>query len=395
MTRSKPRTRRFTYAITLVVTVAFVGAAIAAAPWTTEGSGKTAAKSGKLDPLGVTAATPTEELYPGQTAGAGLTITNPNKAAMVVTSIIGDGPIVSSSAACNAAGHGVTFANQTGSWSVAKESSLAVSLPNAVAMSLESANECQSATFEIPIKVLAAVTNAGQNPESTTTTTAPAGPASTTWVFANPSEDLGVAFIGGGAARDLSVTNNTGVTLNYVYQTVRQGAEDNFHASSPATNSCLSGPIAPGATCRITAVFHPRSFGTKTGVLELVSNSSAAGIARVELRGEGQTPPRFTYAGSGAFAQQAVGTTSSPQVFTITNQGQYTAPAPTVRIEGSNPGDFAVAENNCTGPLAWGASCTISVVFTPTATGQRSGALYAFSTTSAAYIYAGLNGTGV
>lgn len=71
------------------------------------------------------------------------------------------------------------------------------------------------------------------------------------------------------------------------------------------------------------------------------------------------------------FGDQAVGTTSAPQVITITataDSGTFTITSVTTS------GDFAQT-NDCTAPLTVGTSCTISVTFTPTATGLRTGSL--------------------
>jgi hypothetical protein len=70
------------------------------------------------------------------------------------------------------------------------------------------------------------------------------------------------------------------------------------------------------------------------------------------------------------FAAQDEGTTSPPQAATLSNTGQW--PLTITNIAAS--GDFGQT-NNCPTSLAQGASCTINVTFTPTATGTRTGAL--------------------
>ena len=72
------------------------------------------------------------------------------------------------------------------------------------------------------------------------------------------------------------------------------------------------------------------------------------------------------------FAAQAVGTTSSAQFVTVTNTGSAT-----LTFTGDTvSGDFALAGlGTCGTSLAPGANCTISIHFTPTATGTRTGVL--------------------
>lgn len=88
------------------------------------------------------------------------------------------------------------------------------------------------------------------------------------------------------------------------------------------------------------------------------------------------------------FSSQAVGTTSSPQVVTLTNN-QTTA---VTSISVSASGDFAQT-NTCGTSLAASSSCTINVTFTPTLAGRRTGTLTV--TDSAGTQTSSLSGTGV
>jgi len=72
-----------------------------------------------------------------------------------------------------------------------------------------------------------------------------------------------------------------------------------------------------------------------------------------------------------AFPDQTLGTTSAPQSVTLTNtESTPLRPTPTTS------GDFALDADGCSGAtLAPGASCSVSVRFTPTGMGARSGTL--------------------
>jgi hypothetical protein len=74
------------------------------------------------------------------------------------------------------------------------------------------------------------------------------------------------------------------------------------------------------------------------------------------------------------FSNQTVGTTSSPQVTTLTNSGSLTLTITSIQITGANSGDFA-QNNNCPSSLSPQGSCKISVIFTPLAAGNRSAAV--------------------
>jgi hypothetical protein len=72
-----------------------------------------------------------------------------------------------------------------------------------------------------------------------------------------------------------------------------------------------------------------------------------------------------------AFASQNVGTTSAAQTITATNSGDQSLFFNNVATTGSTL-DFTIGTDDCIGTtLAPGASCSISVTFSPTATGTR------------------------
>ena len=88
------------------------------------------------------------------------------------------------------------------------------------------------------------------------------------------------------------------------------------------------------------------------------------------------------------FGNQALGTTSSAQVVTLTNNQSSTLTS----ISISTSGDFAQT-SNCGTSLAANSSCTINVTFTPTQTGTRTGTLTVND--SAGTQTSSLTGTGV
>jgi hypothetical protein len=70
------------------------------------------------------------------------------------------------------------------------------------------------------------------------------------------------------------------------------------------------------------------------------------------------------------FGNQRVGTTSRPQTVLLSNPGVASLEVGSITITGVNAGDFALT-NTCDAKVLPGANCTISVTFTPTATGGR------------------------
>ena len=94
-----------------------------------------------------------------------------------------------------------------------------------------------------------------------------------------------------------------------------------------------------------------------------------------------------TFTGNGTFPTTIVGNSSAGQVFAITNTGETP-----VTVSIATTGDFAQS-NNCTISLPVGTSCSINVVFTPTAAGTRTGTITVTSNATVAPI--ALTGTAV
>jgi hypothetical protein len=93
---------------------------------------------------------------------------------------------------------------------------------------------------------------------------------------------------------------------------------------------------------------------------------------------------------SATYAAQKVGTTSAAKTFTLTND--QTVVLNNVVI--STNGPYAVSATTCTTSLAAKGKCTISVTFTPTETGTRTGQLIVNDSASNSPQASNLKGTG-
>jgi len=162
-------------------------------------------------------------------------------------------------------------------------------------------------------------------------------------------------------ARTVTVTN-TGATSGTINGITVSG---NFAISSKTCGTTL----AAGAKCKVEVTFTPTALGAATGTLTLTDNA-ASSPQTVALSGTGIVPAALTPT-SATYVAQSVGTTSAAKTFTLTNDQ-------TVALSGiaiSTSGDFAVSTTTCTTSLAAKGKCTISVTFTPTQTGTRTGQL--------------------
>lgn len=137
-------------------------AGIAAAVWSAVGSGSAAAKAGATVAVTLSPATPTAALYPGGQTDVVLTVTSTNTAAVRIGSLASDTARGTSGFAVDANHSGcalstltlTTQTNGTTGWTVPAQSgsvagTLAITLPNALAMSVGASSACQGATFTV------------------------------------------------------------------------------------------------------------------------------------------------------------------------------------------------------------------------------------------------------
>lgn len=109
------------------------------------------------------------------------------------------------------------------------------------------------------------------------------------------------------------------------------------------------------------------------------------------------TAPRASFSPSTlTFAPQDVGTTSASQTITLSNTGTAPLFVNGEQHLGLNPLDFNVTDDQCVGTtIAVGASCTLTIVFNPTATGSRTATLSVTDTAPNSPQALTFNGTGV
>jgi len=113
--------------------------------------------------------------------------------------------------------------------------------------------------------------------------------------------------------------------------------------------------LAKAANCTLTVTYSPATAGAHTATL----NVSRAGQTKSEaLSGEGRT---FSLSETSlAFGDVPAGERRTLS-FVLTNQGELTRFAPTVQVTGED----VAASNNCPEPMPPGASCEVSLAFSP------------------------------
>lgn len=153
------------------------------------------------------------------------------------------------------------------------------------------------------------------------------------------------------------------------------------------TNNC-STTLTQGSSCIITLVFTPTAEGTRSGNL-VISDNAPGNPPTVTLSGTGSANSPLVSPVALTFTNVSLGQSSSAQIVSLTNNGAV--PLTVYGVQAT--GDFTQT-NNCGSGLAAGASCTLNVVFTPAATGPRSGLLTITDNAQGGPQYVSLAGTG-
>jgi uncharacterized repeat protein (TIGR03803 family) len=156
-----------------------------------------------------------------------------------------------------------------------------------------------------------------------------------------------------------------------------------------SANTC-GATLDTGASCSVNVTFTPKALGPLTGTLTFTDNAPNS-PQTVALSGTGvKVLPVTLTPASATYPKQKVGRTSKPKTFTLTNK----QPVTLTNIAISTTGDFAVSSTTCGASLAVKGKCTISVTFTPTETGTRTGKLQVSDSASNSPQVANLSGTG-
>jgi len=187
------------------------------------------------------------------------------------------------------------------------------------------------------------------------------------------------------AAKTVTLRNNTGSDIALSTFAISGVAAVEYSVSA----TTCGGTLTAYATCTVSVVFTPAALGTR-GASLVFSSSASNSPHRVALTGNGVQPVTASPA-TLSFGGVGVGSSSVAKTVTLTNNTSSAVSVIDVSLAGGAPSDYAVT-SACDGELAAKTSCTLSVTFTPSATGSRPATLVV--TTSAANSPHSVNLTG-
>jgi hypothetical protein len=188
-------------------------------------------------------------------------------------------------------------------------------------------------------------------------------------------------------AQSFTVTNTGTVALS-ITQIWLTGA---YPTSFDETNNCGSS-LAAETSCTISVQFAPSGAGSFAAAVTINDNASNSPQC-VTLSGTGASPAVSLSPSSLSFGNELAGAASSSQAITLSNTGNAALSITGLTLTGANPSDFAQS-NTCGASVAAGASCTISVTFTPAASGSFTAAVSVADNASGSPQTVALSGTG-
>jgi len=191
------------------------------------------------------------------------------------------------------------------------------------------------------------------------------------------------------SALQVKVTNTDSNYPVSLGQPVATGDFQVVALPAPAVN-CPS-LLAKSSSCVIGVTFTPTASGARSGTLTVANNASSTPLT-TQLTGTGGASASVSPT-SLNFNSVNVGQSSSTQAVTLTNPGTFQVNITGVTMSGASATQF-VATNNCGTVVKAASTCTISVVFNPTATGTQTAAMTIASDAAVPFTAVTLQGTG-
>lgn len=178
-------------------------------------------------------------------------------------------------------------------------------------------------------------------------------------------------------------TSSSSITISSL------SASGNYAVTGNGLTPCKAGGVlASGGSCTLGVTFTPTYLGSIKGAVVVTDN---AGVNQqvLNVSGTGVLPVVFSPT-SLTFAAQTVGTTSTPQSLTMTNNLGTTLS----KIAIAASGDFAISSNTCGSTLASKGQCSFAVIFTPSQTGSIKGSVAVTDSALGSPQLVNLGGTG-
>ena len=176
-------------------------------------------------------------------------------------------------------------------------------------------------------------------------------------VLTPAAANFGSVQIGQSATQTLTLTNAGNAALPITSASVAVGP---FTLTSETCTTSL----AAGASCTFTLTFTPTMTGVQHALFSAVDSVGTQTSALSGIAIPVPAPQAALTPASASFGSIPANTTAPAQVFTLNNAGTAALPITSTTLTGTG---FALNANTCPSTLPAGASCTLSVTFSPAA----------------------------
>jgi hypothetical protein len=171
--------------------------------------------------------------------------------------------------------------------------------------------------------------------------------------------------------QNVAITNSGGAAL-HISSVMTSGANSGDFSIN---NGCTGAAYAVNTACIIGITFTPSAIGLRAATLTITDDAPNS-PQTVQLSGSGAGAPSVNLSSAAvSFAATALGTTSPRQNITVTNLGAAALHFSSIKLSGTNAGDFTLINECVTSAYPVNTACTVGLTFTPSATGARTATL--------------------
>jgi hypothetical protein len=163
-------------------------------------------------------------------------------------------------------------------------------------------------------------------------------------------------------------------------------------ATSYAQSNKCGTSVAAGSSCAITVTFTPKASGALTASMAIADNA-AGSPQKATLSGTGTVPVAGLSPTSLTFSGTTVGTSAATKNITLSNTGGARMTLTGITISGTGATSFSQT-NTCAQGVAAGSNCSITVTFSPKASGALSATVNVTDNASGSPQKVTLTGTG-
>jgi hypothetical protein len=197
----------------------------------------------------------------------------------------------------------------------------------------------------------------------------------------------------GGQQQGMSVSNISSYTVKVATATITGDDAASFYLFN---SNCDNTTLGPGQNCFLSVGFEPTQPGTYEAQIEF-SNDGTSDPLIVPLSVEVLEGPVAAITPTSAdFGVVEVGSAADPEVFTVTNEGDFPLQIQQLLIISGSPQNFPVSDDLCSGAILMpDDECEVTIGFEPSKAGERYASVFLISNSPQPVSVASITGEGM